>query len=130
MAAEEKLISSLYHRNVIRRRKIYDKKCLWRAGGGEKRHYSREQNWISFITWIEIQVSDLANNKLKTETFPAESESEPRATDEKDAVAHVGPAVKISLFPISLLLLSTPNNRDWFEFLHPPFISIHSLVSW
>lgn len=29
-----------------------------------------EQNWISVITWIETQVSDLANNELKTETFP------------------------------------------------------------
>ena len=56
-------------------------------------------------------MSDLANNKLKTETFPAENDSEPRATDEKDAVAQVRHAVRFLSFS-PLFLLSTPNNRD------------------
>jgi hypothetical protein len=58
-------------------------------------------------------VSDLANNKLKTETFPAESESEPRAAEASDAVAHVtARAVKISSLSLLLSLSPPPNNRD------------------
>lgn len=51
--------------------------------GGKNDTFHGSKNWISDITWMETQVSDLANNKLKTETFPAESESEPRATKRK-----------------------------------------------